>query len=335
MRLILLIAILFSVKLSVFGQTVWDSKELSNAIDVVKKEPCIILFYDKFLSTDLQKQHIEQIQVLFEVPVKIIDSIFFEEKNLNLKLSLFYVLCSKHREKVTENHLEVLRSNQKITLCHGTNTESLPLNDAATFIYEITIPVKEKIRNKETLNLYHEALDLWYKDPVDYDKMISLLNKADSLEPNNPIILDARGNARFNSKLDVEGGMDDFQKAIDYSMDQKNLAIRHHNRAMIYFELGKPDLACEDWIKGGENSTFFIDEYCNRSIDTTINPNIDQKVLFTMTSKRDTIVIQPEDLDLESYMPFTCYAELTIQNKSNNAITFATGAINLGFERMD
>lgn len=331
MKLILLIALLFSATQISFSQTAPSNKQIKKAVKAVKKGECILIYYTEMLASKFEKKQIEHVKVLFELDSKKLNDLFFKETNVQLRVTLFYILCTKYRSEISEKHFDALKGNQQITLCSGQNTESASLDEVVAYFYENSVPRKEKILNPKAQILVEEAQNLWYAGPVDFEKMISLLNAADSLEPNNPIILDARGDALFNSQIDVDGGLADFQNAITHSQDEKSLLIRYHNRGISFMSMGDIDKACEDWQKAGKMGEDYVNQHCNQPFDRVIHENPDSNLVLQFTLRQDSAFISSSH---NSPMMSGCYAELKISSHSKTDVTITNGNLNLALENM-
>lgn len=120
----------------------------------------------------------------------------------------------------------------------------------------------DAIKSPQALEYYSQAQEHSTKGKVGFQNAIDLLNKADSLEPKNAIILHERGLIKFNSKIDIEGAFNDLQLSIDYSTDERDKLIRYNNRGICYMEINKMDKACEDWARSGKHGESYIEKYC-------------------------------------------------------------------------
>lgn len=118
----------------------------------------------------------------------------------------------------------------------------------------------DAIKSPEALNLYRKAQEEGAKGSIGFEKAIELLNKADSIEPQNAIILHERGLIKIRSKIDINGGFEDLQKSIDYSKDERDKIIRYNNRGISYMQIGEMDKACKDWSKAGNR--YYMERYC-------------------------------------------------------------------------
>ncbi|SFT81403.1 hypothetical protein SAMN05216474_2490 [Lishizhenia tianjinensis] len=122
----------------------------------------------------------------------------------------------------------------------------------------------DAIKNPQALEYYIQAQEQSAKGKVGFQNAINLLNKADSLEPKNAIILHERGLTKFNSKIDIDGSFIDLQLSINYSTDEKDKLIRYNNRGICYMEINKMDKACEDWARSGKYGESYTEKYCNK-----------------------------------------------------------------------
>lgn len=136
----------------------------------------------------------------------------------------------------------------------------LGLNSCVIFFSHKTA---DAIKSPQALELYREAQAEDAKGSKGFEKAIALLNRADSIEPQNAIILHERGLIKIHSKIDIKSGFEDLQKSIDYSKDPKDKLMRYNNRGISYMENGEMDKACEDWSKAGKQGEGYIEKYCN------------------------------------------------------------------------
>lgn len=316
----LFISLLLLSNISIgFGQTSPDNKRIKQAISAVEKGECVLLFYEEQFASDFEKKQIKELEILSQLDFNTIDSIYTKNANPNVRLTLFYILCSKYRSQITDKYINAVKDKKEtVTVCSGRNTQKGPLNEITAFLYQNSVERKEKISNPEASKLFKEAEELEYKGPVDFEKMIEILNKANQLEPNNPIILDALGNAKFNSKIDVEGALIDFQNAITYSQDQRALEFRHTNLGLSFMGMGAIEKACKEWEKSGKTGASYREQYCEQSLDTTIYQSPDQSLILNLKLEKDTSFI------VSSHNPpamSDCYAKLIIENKELQKLT--------------
>ena len=188
---------------------------------------------------------------------------------------------------------------------------------------------KEKIENKEAFKLFQEAQELQYKGPVDFKRIITCLNKADSLEPHNPIILGERANVKFNSKLDVDGSFTDLKNAILYSLNQQGLEARYSNLGLSYMEICDIASACESWKKAGRFGMEYIEEYCNQPFDTIIHDNPDSNLILSLKLNQPTTQILSTHNSPEMA---TCKAELVIKNLNHPKIVIINDYLDFNLE---
>jgi tetratricopeptide (TPR) repeat protein len=120
----------------------------------------------------------------------------------------------------------------------------------------------DAIKNQQALKLYSQAQEESAKGSAGFKKAIELLNEADKIEPQNAMILHERGLIKIDAHLDIEGGLKDLQRSIDFSKDEKGKQIRYLNRGLTYMDLDEMEKACEDWSKAGEEGKEYIKEYC-------------------------------------------------------------------------
>lgn len=120
----------------------------------------------------------------------------------------------------------------------------------------------ETIHNPKAREYYSQAQKQLRSGGGGMQESIKLLNKADSLEPNNPIILHERGLTKFNSKSNREEAFKDLQLSIDYTVNERDKQIRYLNRGICYMEIKRMDKACDDWAKAGKSGKGYIEKYC-------------------------------------------------------------------------
>lgn len=269
---ILLSLFFFLFTSCVFSQTNTDLT-ISQKINALKKHDCVLLYYIPKIDKNRENQNAET-EFIYELEFETLDSILQVEKK-EIQLYVFFAMCKKHRSKITDKQRTIVDSKQKVIVCDGLDNKTITLGEICTYLYENSIVRKEKNQNSEAQKLFRSADDLQFTGPVDFQKMINLLNTADSLEPKNSIILEARGHAKMNSKLDIEGAFIDFDQAIIYSLDQKYLEMRYHNRGISYLEMADITRACEDWHLAGKSGTEYIEQYCHLSFDSIIHQNSD------------------------------------------------------------
>lgn len=121
----------------------------------------------------------------------------------------------------------------------------------------------DAIKNEHALKLYIQAQAEDAKGSVGFKKAIELLNEANSIEPNNAMILHERGLIKIHSHLDVQEGFEDLQKSIDFSKDENSKQIRYNNRGLSYMDIGEREKACLDWAKAGNYGKSYLKKYCN------------------------------------------------------------------------
>jgi|GEM_PF-2278264 len=314
-----------------FAQGSKYTRDLQQLLQRLEKHNCVLLFPDRDANTEKTRQA-DDMKSLAELNFHTIDSLFHTGKK-ELKLQLFLVMCFHHRPEITKEHLAMLDDSQKISVCDGGNTiAEVPLRDLAAMLYQNSVERKEKIRNPEALKLFEAAEELLYNGPVNFAKMISLLDQADDLEPQNPIILDARGSAKFDSQLDVDGAFADFDNAIAYSLDQNVLELRYYNLGLAFLSRGDLTTACEHWQKAGHHGLEYIEEYCAQPFDTVIHANPDSNLVLTLKTDEPTarIVKSHNSPEMSS-----CYAQLTIRNAGHAPLTISDDQLDYGLESSD
>ncbi|MEZ4805701.1 MAG: hypothetical protein R2852_09525 [Bacteroidia bacterium] len=122
----------------------------------------------------------------------------------------------------------------------------------------------DEIRDSCALAYYQYAQAEVSKGKQGFPKAIKFLNMADSIEPQNAVILHERGLIKFSSRQDNEGAFKDLELSIEYSMDENDKLTRYHNRGLCYYQIGELDKACADWSKAGESGEVYIEKYCNK-----------------------------------------------------------------------
>lgn len=300
---------------------------LGQKIDALKKHECVLIFYHPQLDKDKVNQKAET-DFIYELDFEILDSILQVEKK-EIQLYVFFALCMKHRSKITDKQRTIVNSKQKVIVCDGLDNKTISLGEACSYLYENSIERKEKIQNPEVLKLYQSADELLFTGPVDFQKIINLLNTADSLEPKNPIILQARGDAKLNSRLDIEGAFLDFDQAILYSLDQQSLEIRYHNRGLSYLDMSDVTKACEDWHRAGTSGINYIEQYCHLAFDSIIHQNSDTTIKLQIKLKTDTTFITSSHNSPEMS---SCDLELLVKNINHPTITIKDDLLDFGLE---
>ncbi|MDH4471454.1 MAG: hypothetical protein QE487_02545 [Fluviicola sp.] len=303
-----------------------NSVNLSKLLSELKGYDCVMLYPDNPAAE--QTRQAEAMETLFELDFQIIDSLFFIEKK-ELQIPLFFVMCYKYRSNIAERHLSVLDNPRKIKVCDGRESATeLSMSELSKILYENSTR-KEKINNKEAFELFQEAQELQYKGPVDFKRIIYCFNKADSLEPHNPIILGERASAKFNSQLDVEGAFIDMKDAILYSLDQKSLEARYNNIGLSYMEICDIASACESWKKAGNYGIEYISQYCDQPFDTVIRDNPDSNLVLSLKLKQPTAkIIATHNSPEMSY----CEAEFVIKNLNHPKITIVNDYLDYSLE---
>ena len=106
-------------------------------------------------------------------------------------------------------------------------------------------------------------LSITYGQLGEYKKVITLLNQADKLSPNNPQILYNRGNAK-GLLGDFNGAISDFDTTIKIAPNHGQAFL---NRANAYLAIRNAEKACSDLNKayslGVQQAAKFIQQYCN------------------------------------------------------------------------
>ena len=92
---------------------------------------------------------------------------------------------------------------------------------------------------------------------------LSYFQKANQLEPNNPIILHESGLIKFDTKLDIKGAFSDLESSIKLSKNDNLRSTRYLNRGLCYFENGELSKACNDCSKSGQEGEYYLKKYCH------------------------------------------------------------------------
>ena len=190
----------------------------------------------------------------------------------------------------------------------------------------------DMIQSPEALAHYRNALEQSYLGKNGFQNAINLFNKADSIEPQNAIILHERGITKFNSKLDVKGAFIDLQRSIDYSTDEKDLYRRYHNRALCFKEIGDIKSACEDWSRAGRHGQSYIEKYCANISDTLFKKSPDNKVELKFELLDKSVKIR------STHNPATmssCLANITLINNGYKEIKILHPKLDYGLGNDD
>lgn len=161
---------------------------------------------------------------------------------------------------------------------------------------------------------YRKAQEQSYKGKDGFQNAIDLLDKADSIEPKNAIIIHQRGLIKFNSQLDVKGAFVDLNNSIDYSTDERSLMFRYNNRGLCYMDICDIKSACSDWRKAGKSGSSYIDKYCKNCSDTLFQSNIDEKieVVLSLIDEKTKILSTHNSPAMSE-----CKSKITIKNINN------------------
>ncbi len=104
-------------------------------------------------------------------------------------------------------------------------------------------------------------------DAKDYKEVLSLLNKAISLDSGDPECYALRGQAKHNLN-DLNAALLDYNKALELT---PNYAEVYSLRGMVKGDLKDPKGACEDWEKayefGYKKALELLSKYCNDVMD--------------------------------------------------------------------
>ncbi|MFT5823858.1 MAG: tetratricopeptide (TPR) repeat protein [Crocinitomix sp.] len=182
----------------------------------------------------------------------------------------------------------------------------------------------EAIVNQEAANLYAQAQEASEKGLSGWGYALDAYNKANELEPENPIILHARGQFKIMSEMDIEGGFEDHAAAIKFSKDSFNLKMRYSNRALDYLKVGDICSACEDWKRAGDADNY-IEKYCDREFDNILKENKDDRITLDLALNDSVSYIGSVGMS-------KCNGVLRINNNSHPTITFKYGLLDYGHE---
>jgi len=158
----------------------------------------------------------------------------------------------------------------------------------------------ETIKNEEAAMCYTESFTYLKEGNIVVSRAMFLLNKADSLEPNNPMILSQRGLVEFSYLHDLDGAIADFTKAIELTKDSKIKETRYNNRALCYMELGDIESACKDFHRSGEEGLSYVKQYCQRSFNSKLasNPNSDLIIDLTVKNSKVSLLSTKNPLEM-------------------------------------
>jgi hypothetical protein len=189
-------------------------------------------------------------------------------------------------------------------------------------------PQSETIVNEEAADLYTLAQEEGDKGGAGWDKALEYYNLANELEPENPIILHARGQFKIMSEFDIEGGFQDHADAIRFSKDSFMVKMRYSNRALDFLGVGDICSACEDWKRAGDAESYW-DKYCKRDFDNSLNSNPDDQLELELTISDSVVYISSAQ---KSAAVSNCQGTLAIVNNSHPAIIIREGLLDLGHE---
>ncbi|MCC6702936.1 MAG: hypothetical protein IT221_15500 [Fluviicola sp.] len=302
---------------------------LNQAVTSIKKFDCILLFFQKQIETTAVIEHKKNLDVLLNTDFEQLDQLFDAENNIKVRVSIFFTMCSKFRDQLTEKHFKAFESNETVEICSGRNTEKVPLNQLATYLYENSKPRLENIKSPDAFALFQKANDLNFSGPVDFELMLNLLNQADSIEPNNPIIIEEIAETKWNFELDMDGALIDFQRAIDLSKDTVQLERRYHNRGLTYLCMEDIESACKDWEKAGISGQKYIEQYCHLNFEPVVNANVDSLIQLYFKLFSDTVYITHACNGTEMT---SCQFNLIIENRSHPELKIKNGVFDFGLE---
>lgn len=121
----------------------------------------------------------------------------------------------------------------------------------------------EKIQNPLALSYFQKAQNEFSIGKSGFIKALIYIQKANQLEPNNPIILHESGLIKFDTKLDIKGAFSDLESSIKLSKNDNLRSTRYLNRGLCYFENGELSKACNDWSKSGQEGEYYLKKYCH------------------------------------------------------------------------
>lgn len=161
-----------------------------------------------------------------------------------------------------------------------------------TLLSNFLLNAQETIKNEEAAMCYRESFAYLKEGNIIVPRAIFLLNKADSLEPDNAMILNERGLTKFNFQQDVEGAIRDFTRSIELTTDQKLKENRYNNRGLCYLALGDIESACKDFNRSGEEGVSYMKQYCQRSFTSKIESNPNSDILISLDIKNPNTSIR-------------------------------------------
>ena len=188
---------------------------------------------------------------------------------------------------------------------------------------------KDKIHSKTARQKYNEAQKYKMHGSVDYQKSINLLDEADQIEPNNPIILSDRGRTKLNSKIDVDGAFNDMEKAVSLYESDFSREIAYNNLALSYMEICDIKSACVNWKKAGDLGNQYIEKYCDFDSLATIGTNDDDNLVLKLKLIDSTAKI------ISTHNPANmsnCYAQLSVKNNEIPKIKILKNNLDYGLK---
>lgn len=172
----------------------------------------------------------------------------------------------------------------------------------------------DTINNPQAREYYRIAQEQSYKGKDGFQNAIDLLDKADSIEPKNAVIIHERGLIKFNSHIDVKGAFVDLDNSIAYSTDERSLQYRYNNRGLCYMQICDIKSACADWLKAGKSGSSYIDKYCNNCSDSLFQSNRDKKIEVVLDLiDKNTKILSTHNSPAMS----ECKSKITIKNINN------------------
>ncbi len=163
-----------------------------------------------------------------------------------------------------------------------------------------------------------------------YDKIILILNKVDSLEPHNPKVLTTRGVAKFDTKKDIDGALADFHAAIMYTKDKDKLIMRFTNLGLHLLNIGDIYGAKKAWLNAGTKGANYIAEYVPMPPDTSFRNNPDTNLILTLTLTNKTIYITSPH---NSMNMSDCMANIELKNTNASPVTILNSILHYDIAR--
>jgi tetratricopeptide (TPR) repeat protein len=190
----------------------------------------------------------------------------------------------------------------------------------------------ELINNKKAKGWYEQAQALCYSDQPDYELALIYLNKADSLEPNNPLILAERGLTKFNSGNDPFGGITDLENSLEVTTHDYQRKKRYLNLGLCKMLIGDITAACILWEQAQEYGQKYIQDYCSGTFDPELHTNPDNEIEINLDIQDSILTIVSSH---NPQMMSDCFAQFSILNNSKTNLTFKHPILAYGLESED